>query len=187
MRDVPTDNYAFVTAEFKYSDGVGYVMAYGGANEHYSWMPFTPIPDCKSRDLAELRALYLLVNGVPSKGYEGLTKSAALRLVGFDAYEKGAKNKHRANNMGWNLVNNYFKVGKDGKEFVIVYINGKLSEMINDRDDAKDRWSWTRRKAHADYFASLVKYAKEARAKSGAVAKASRSASAKADHAKEVA
>ena len=188
MRNVVNNNFGYVTMEFAYSNGVGYAIAYGGRDENYLWM--NPISiNAKSRDEAELRALYFLVNGDPRKDtyaerglpyYKGFTKNARVQLFGFDALEKGIYSKHRANSALWKEVLGYFGQGKNGLKFDLIRINDTYSKAISN----SQTFSWTapQRNDHSASFKAMVRGAiKTARAERAAVAKAETAALAKAD------
>lgn len=191
MRNVVNNNFGYVTMEFAYSAGTGYAIAYGGRDENYLWMNPVSIPNCKSRDEAELRALYILVNGDPKKDtyaeqgldcYKGFTKNARVQLLGFDALEKGIYNNHRANTALWKEVLGYFGQGKNGLKFDLIRINDTFSKAIHHANTYG--WTSPARAAHAAAFKAMVSGAvKSARAERAAIAKSEAAATAKAESA----
>jgi len=179
MRNIVSNNYSNVTVEFSYSDGIGYAIAYSGATIEKIWMPAISMPG-KTRDEAELRVLNFLVAGDPRKEamtakglsvYGGFNKNARLRLIGFDAFEKGIKQKHRKNADAWATVLGYFANGRDGLRFDLLSINDTYSSAI---EGAKGYcWTALNRAAHHDSFTAMVNNAKKAaKARKAAVAKA---------------
>ena len=191
MRNVVNNNFSYVTVEFAYSAGDGYVIAYTGRENEKLWLNPLQIKGCKSRDEAELKALNFLINGDPMKdtyaqrglrSYEGFTRNARVQLIGFSAFEKGIYSKHNANSELWKAVLGYFTTGKDGKRFDLIRINDAFSKAIYHAETYK--WTAVNRDEHAKYFKSLVSNAvKTAKAERAAVAKAETGAIAKADSA----
>lgn len=189
MRNVVNNNYGNVTMEFKYSAGTGYAVAYTGCNTERLWMPAVNFPGCKSRDEAELRALHFLVNGDPRKDtyaehglpiYKGLTKNARVQLIGFDAFEKGIRQKHKKNAEAWNEILRYFAVGKNGLKFDLIRINDTYSKAIYHAESYG--WTALNRAQNAQNFAAMVENAKKAaKAKAAPIAKAEPAPVAKAE------
>jgi len=191
MRNVVNNNFGYVTCEFAYSNGTGYVVAYTGRVTERLWMNPLSIKGCKSRDEAELKALMYLINGDPRKNtyaqhgihtYAGFSKNARIQLYGFSALEKGIYNTHRANTELWKTVLNYFANGKDGNRFDLIKINDTYSKAIN----RAETYSWTadNREQHAMEFKAMVNAAiKAAKAASAGTAKAEPAAEAKTESA----
>lgn len=168
MRNVVNNNFSFVTVEFTYSAGTGYAIAYSGSQTERLWMPAVNFPGCKSRDEAELRALHFLVNGDPRKDtyaerglpiYKGFTKNARVQLIGFDAFEKGIRQKHRKNQAAWNEVLRYFTTGKDGLKFDLIKINDSFSKAIYHAETYG--WTTLNRTDNHNRFVAMVNAAKK--------------------------
>lgn len=187
MRNVVNDNFSYVTAQFAYSGGTGYVTAYTGRTTERLWLNPLSIKGCKSRDEAELKALLFLLNGDPRKDtyaatgipvYKGFTKNARVQLIGFDAFEKGIKQKHTKNTQMWKDVLELFSTGKNGFRFDLIRINDKFSGAI--RNAETYGWTAMNREANDANFKAMVKNAKASRA---ATAKATPAPKAAAPHA----
>lgn len=193
MRNIVNNNYANVTCEFAYHGGTGYAVAYsGGANSEgieRLWMKPIAFEGCKSRDDAELKAIYYLINGNPQKDsygikdfYRGFNKNARIQLIGFDAFEKGIYSAHKANQSAWKAVLNLFGVGRNGLRFDLVSVNDSVSKAINHAETF--RWKAYNRDQHAAEFAAMVKTAvKSAKTRRAAVAKTEETATAETTHA----
>ena len=183
MRNIVNNNYANVTCEFAYHGGTGYAVAYyGGANSEATeklWMKPISFAGCKSRDEAELKAIYYLINGDGRKDsygtkatYTGFNRNARIQLIGFDAFEKGVYAKHKANQQAWQAVLSLFGMGRDGLKFDLVSINDTVSKAINKAEVF--RWKALNRDEHHAQFTALVK-------KSIVMAKSEKAAQAKAE------
>ena len=199
MRNIVNNNYSNVTCEFSYHSGIGYAVAYcGGANSEgieKLWMKPIAFEGCKSRDEAELKAIYYLINGDKRKDsygtynvYKGFNKNARVQLIGFDAFERGIYNNHKANQAAWKTVLSLFSMGRDGLHFDLVSVNDTVSKAINKAEIF--RWKALYRDQHAEQFKALVstavasaksKKAAQAKAETAVVAESARGIVAKAE------
>lgn len=190
MRSPVMNRYSYVTCEFAYVGKTGYMKMYTGQNIERQWKGAYSIPNCKTREEAELRAIEYMIVGDPRKDtmaelgvevYGGFDRNARVQLVGFDAIEKAVlklrkdqENKKKnmeklMKNRGWNAFFNYFGKGLNGLKFDLIRINNTLSDVI----PKVETYVWTslNREANAATFKAMVSNA----------AKAQRAAQAKAE------
>lgn len=192
MRTAVNNNYGFITVDFAYHGGTGYAIAYSGRTTERIWMPAASFSGCKSRDEAELKALLYLVNGSKTGNYKGFNKNARITLHGFDAFEKGVRQNHKANTDLWAAVLKLFASGRDGLRFDLIQINDTFSSAIQNASTYK--WTAENREMHNKWFVDMVSKAQktaksmkklQAKTEKSAIAKVEKKIEAKTEKAPE--
>ena len=189
MRTPANNFFSYVTVDFRYSNGTGYVRAYTGREKEALWM-IHKFENCESRDEAELKAIQFLINGDPDremlqklglKAYVGFDRNARIILDGFTVLEKGLRQNHKKNVELWKSVKALLTAGRDNFKFDIIRINDTFSKAIV----AAETYNWeadNRMANKAEFIARTDVAIKKAKVERALAAKAQASATATVEH-----